>query len=49
MVKIPLLLDVQNVGGAASFKTCAVSVHKSRVVTWRNGKHQKQWLSTLET
>ncbi len=31
-----------------SFEDAARRVHKTRVPGWRNGKHQDQWLSTLE-
>ncbi len=32
-----------------TFKDAAVSVHKEQKAGWKNGKHQAQWLSTLET
>lgn len=31
-----------------SFKEAAETVHKLRLPSWRNGKHGKQWISTLE-
>ncbi len=35
--------------GIATFESCARAVHKNRMATWKNGKHQAQWLKTLET
>jgi integrase len=32
-----------------SFKEAALRVHKERQEVWSNGKHQTQWLTTLET
>lgn len=32
-----------------TFKDAAVSVHEEQKAGWKNGKHQAQWLSTLET
>jgi integrase len=34
--------------GVPTFEDCARVVHKSRMSTWKNGKHTAQWLSTLE-
>jgi integrase len=34
--------------GVPTFETCARAVHKTRLATWKNGKHTAQWLSTLE-
>ena len=31
-----------------TFKVAAESVHKEHKAGWKNGKHQKQWLATLE-
>lgn len=35
--------------GVPTFETCATIVHAAHLKTWRNAKHTKQWLSTLET
>lgn len=32
-----------------SFETAARQVHDEHKATWKNGKHQAQWISTLET
>lgn len=32
-----------------TFREAAVEVHKEHKAAWRNGKHQDQWLRTLET
>lgn len=32
-----------------TFREAAKSVHKEHEESWKNGKHQKQWLATLET
>lgn len=34
--------------GIPTFREAAALVHAEHVKAWRNGKHQKQWLSTLE-
>jgi integrase len=34
--------------GVPIFEDCAKAVHKSRMATWKNGKHTAQWLATLE-
>jgi integrase len=34
--------------GVPTFEECAKAVHKSRMATWKNGKHTSQWLATLE-
>ncbi|SFV28410.1 Integrase [Hyphomicrobium facile] len=34
--------------GVPKFENCARTVHKARKAAWRNGKHQAQWLKTLE-
>lgn len=35
--------------GLLTFKQAALKVHELSAPTWRNAKHGKQWLSTLET
>ncbi|WP_379554502.1 tyrosine-type recombinase/integrase [Qipengyuania sp. DGS5-3] len=32
-----------------TFKEAATKVHSEQKVTWKNGKHQDQWINTLET
>jgi len=32
-----------------TFRAAAELVYEERLAAWKNGKHQKQWLSTLET
>jgi len=32
-----------------TFKEAATKVHTEQKVTWKNGKHQDQWIKTLET
>lgn len=32
-----------------TFKEAATKVHTEQKVTWKNGKHQDQWINTLET
>ena len=32
-----------------TFRDAAVAVHAERLLSWKNGKHQAQWLSTLES
>lgn len=32
-----------------TFREAAVSVHEEHRAAWKNGKHQQQWISTLET
>ena len=32
-----------------TFRDAAKSVHKEHEKSWKNGKHQKQWIATLET
>jgi integrase len=34
--------------GVPTFEVCARKVHESRKAQWRNGKHQAQWLKTVE-
>ena len=35
--------------GMPTFREAAVMVHKEHLPSWKNAKHAKQWLSTLET
>ncbi|CAA9486063.1 MAG: Integrase, partial [uncultured Sphingomonadaceae bacterium] len=32
-----------------TFREAAARVHADHKATWKNGKHQAQWISTLET
>ena len=32
-----------------TFREAAASVHEEHRAAWKNGKHQQQWISTLET
>lgn len=32
-----------------TFKAAALQVHEEQKATWKNGKHQNQWINTLET
>ena len=32
-----------------TFKDAALQVHAEQKATWKNGKHQVQWITTLET
>ena len=34
---------------APTFETLARKVHEAHVATWKNGKHQDQWINTLAT
>lgn len=36
-------------GGIPTFRVAAVTVHAAQMANWRNGKHNHQWLRTLET
>lgn len=35
--------------GVPTFRLAAAQVHAAQMANWRNGKHNKQWLRTLET
>jgi len=35
--------------GIPTFREAAVLVHGEHKKTWKNGKHQDQWINTLET
>ena len=39
----------QKARGTPTFKEAAILAHSERKQRWRNGKHQQQWLNTLQT
>lgn len=43
------VLERQKRNGIPTFKQAATSVHDEHKKGWKNGKHQAQWLKTLET
>lgn len=42
------VLERKKTNHIPSFREASLSVHAERLKGWRNGKHTKQWLSTLE-
>lgn len=43
------IAERRKVAGIPTFREAAALVHAEHKSGWRNGKHRKQWLSTLET
>ena len=43
------IAERQKASGTPTFKEAAIFIHSERQQRWRNGKHQQQWLNTLQT
>ncbi len=43
------LAERKRAAGVPTFRQAAAAAHAERVKGWRNGKHEAQWLRTLET
>ncbi|APG62553.1 integrase [Sphingorhabdus lutea] len=43
------ILERKKAGGIPTFRAAAASVHAEQKGAWRNGKHNQQWIRTLET
>lgn len=43
------LIEREKAAGVPTFRQAAALFHKEHKPTWKNGKHQAQWLATLET
>ena len=48
-VGIDPVAERKKAAGIPTFRQAAALVHAEQKKTWRNGKHQAQWLATLET
>lgn len=45
----PVAEQKKEVDAVPTFREAAVRVHEEHKASWKNGKHQAQWITTLET
>jgi integrase len=43
------VVERKKAGGIPTFRVAAATVHKAQAKAWSKGKHQAQWINTLET